>query len=526
MKSRVLKLLSLALALMMVVCVFSACGKDSGEGSDEVEVQYVDQDGNPIDPDSMGGDGDNSSEEGTASDSDKDTSSGKGTTSGKHTSSRGTTSKKTNSTANKGTSSTKVVTGKTKFEANPYSDIPAELKGTTVKVLLWRTPEATDTALATAFEKKTGIKVKYISVPNDNSSYSTKLATLVSSKESPDVVCMGATSFPSFAISYLEPLDKEVFRLEDPFWNKAYMNAYSINGRNYALSSYGTWYCDDTAYVTYYNPAALKKNGIETTPYQIWKANKSAWTVDKMVELARKFKAKNDTYHGISYQSNTIANPYLLAAGGEFVKYNGKKFSSNLSNSTVLNMSMKLADWYTEGLIEGWDSEGVGKGTVAFFDAIAYGMYKDANWFTIPTSQVECVPVAGTHTPANPKVWGIPKNATNAQGGAYFLRFFLDPNSFKETSFGSFENTFASKQMHEVFAYINSSSTPKTVNYTRGLLDFYDTGAYGTFTNALSSTTSANIKTSLDSFGRTMDAACNRANKKLATASTKPSYLK
>ena len=35
MKSRVMKILSLALALMMVVCVFAACGKDTGEGEQQ-----------------------------------------------------------------------------------------------------------------------------------------------------------------------------------------------------------------------------------------------------------------------------------------------------------------------------------------------------------------------------------------------------------------------------------------------------------------------------------------------------------
>lgn len=514
MKSRVMKILSLALALMMVVCVFAACGKDTGEGSDEVEITYVDQYGNPIDPDSLNSKDDDS----TASDGDTASTDDKTDDTGsKQTASRVTGGK---------TSSNAVVTGKTKFEADPYSDIPASLKGSTVDVLLWRTPEATDVALAEAFEKKTGIKVKYDYTPNNTAAYATRLATRVSSKDSPDLVSMGSGSFPSFAISYLEPLDKEVFRLDDPFWNKSFMDCYKINGKYYCLAASGTWYCDDVNYVTYYNPAALKQNGIETTPYQIWKQNKSAWTIDKMIELARKFKAKDDTFHGISYQSNTIPNPYMLSSGVDFVKYNGKEFTSNLSNTTVLNLSMQFADWYSEGLIEGWNSEGVGKGTVAFFDAISYGMYKDANWFTIPTTQVECVPVAGTHTPANPKVWGIPKNAKNAQGAAYFLRFFLDSESFKETSFGSFENTFATAQMHEVFMYMSAASTPKTINITRGVLDYYDTSAYNQFISKLNATTSANIKTELDTYSRTMDAACNRANKKLSTAQSKPSYVK
>lgn len=509
---RVLRLFALVLALMMMVSLFSACGET------ETVTQYVDENGNPIDYDPNAGNGGggepntDNSDEGDSTD----------------TSSQGGLSATTSgggSGNGNGGGSTEVVKGKTKFEKDPYSDIPASLKGTTVRVLLWRTPEATDTALAEAFTKKTGIKVEYVYTANNNSAYATKLATMISSKDSPDLVSMGSGTFPSFAITSLEPLDEEVFRLDDPFWNKTLVDGYKINGKAYALASYGSWYSDDVNFVTYYNPAALKANGIETMPYQIWKANKSAWSINKMVEIARKFKSKDDTYFGISYQSNTCPNPYMLSSGVDFVKYNGKEYTNNMNDATVLKTNMDLADWFQEGLVTGWNSAGVGAGTVGLFDAIAYGMYVDANWFTIPTSQIECVPVAGTHTPCNPKMWCVPKGAKNAQGAAYFLRFFLDSESFKETSFGSFKKTFATEQMYEVFMYMAADSTPKAINYSRGVLDHYDTSSYNQLCNKLSSTTSANIKTELDSFSSTMKAACNRANKNLKKVQTKPSYV-
>ena len=523
MKSSVMKLLALALSVMMIFSVFAACGEE------EVEYQYVDANGNPIDPDAMGGDDDDA----TASDD---------TTSGEETKDDGKKDDKDNSNSSQsgqsaaqqgsgkgdkdnGGSGNTASTGKTKFEADPYSDIPGNLKGTTVRVLLWRTPEKTDTELAAAFEKKTGIKVEYIYTANNNgAAYQTKLATMISSKDSPDVVSMGSGTFPSFAISSLEPLDSSVFRLDDPFWDEVLMDGYKINGKYYALAAPGTWYCNDVDFATYYNPASLKANGIETMPYQIWKANPSAWTVDKMVEIARKFKSKDDTYVGISFQSNTCPNPYMLTSGVDFVKFDGKEFTSNMADSTVLKTNMDLADWFSEGLIKGWDSAGVGAGTVGLFDAIAYGMYVDANWFTIPTTQIECVPVAGSHVAVNPKVWCIPKGAKNAQAAAYFLRFFLDSESFKETVFGDYKATFATEQMHEVFTYMANSSK-KTINYSRGVLDHYDTSSYNQLNNKLSSTTSANIKTELDSFAATMKAACNRANKNLKKVQTKPSYI-
>lgn len=524
MKSKVLKLLALVLSLMMIFSVFAACGEE------EPEITYVDQNGNPIDPDSLNNSKDQGSEDNTdntaseddnADDTTSDNNSSTSSGGGMSAAQQGSGSGNGNNNSQGGTNTT---TGKTKFEADPYSDIPASLKGTTVRVLLWRTPEKTDTELAKAFEKKTGIKLEYVYTANNNAAYSTKLATMISSKDSPDLVSMGSGTFPSFAITHLEPLDAGVFRLDDPFWDEVLMDAYKINGKYYALAAPGTWYCNDVDFATYYNPAALKANGIETMPYQIWKANKSAWTIDKMVEIARKFKSKDQSYFGISYQSNTCPNPYMLTSGVDFVKYDGKEFTSNMADSKVLKTNMDLADWFSEGLITGWNSAGVGAGTVGLFDAISYGMYVDANWFTIPTTQIECVPVAGTHVAVNPKVWCVPKGAKNAQGAAYFLRFFLDSESFKETSFKNYESTFATKQMHEVFTYM-ANSDKKTVNYSRGVLDHYDTSSYNTLCNKLSSTTSANIKTELDSFANTMKAACNRANKNLKKVQTKPSYV-
>lgn len=517
MKSRVVKCLALLLALMMTVSLFAGCGGDKSGTSSDDEIIYVDEFGNPIDPDSLGGNSDDATD-GDNDDGDNAATGGKNDTSSKKqnagTSGSGKGDKNNTTNANK---------GKTKFESDPYSDIPADLKGTTVSVLLWRTGEKTDHLLAEAFTKQTGIKVNLIEMPN-NGGYATKLASLISANESPDVCMMGSETFPSYAITSLEPLDESVFRLDDAIWDKSVMDAYKINGKYYGLSVAGSWYCNDTSYLTYYNPTALKANGIDTTPYQLWKDGK--WDVNAMLDIARKFKAKNANYHGLSIQTNTVPNPYMLSAGVDYIKYDGKSFSSNMSDSVVLSTNMDLADWFNTGLAEGWDSAGVGAGTVALFDAIAYGIYKEANWFTVSTDSLEVVPVAGKNVVANGKLWCVPKGAKNAQAAAYFIRFFLDPDSFKYTSFGSMENTISSSQQYEVWQYLTAASTPKTFNYTRGVLNYYDSSSFGSLTTAINSTTSANIKTVLDSNKSMVEAACKRSNTNLKKVRTKASYVK
>lgn len=508
MKSRVLKLASLALALMMVICLFSACGKDTGESSNktvikyEYEYEYVDENGNPITEDGA-----------PVEENDKDTGSKKGSTGKNNSSKKGASG----SGSGSGSGATEVVTGKTKFEADPYSDIPASLKGSTVKVLLWRDPWNYDITLKDGFEAKTGIKVEYIVAKGGN--YSTQLATLISSGDSPDVVNMGSDAFPSFAIASLEPLDKEVFRLDDPIWNKDLMDSFKINGKYYALAIPGSWYNDDLSYVSYYNPATLQACGIstESMPYNLWKSGN--WNINKLEEIIRKVDSMGSAYTGLSIQTEHILNPYMLSAGVDYVKYSNNEFSSNITNTKVVEMSEKLAGWYEDGLVSGWLATGIGDQTLGIFDAISFGMGSTVEWFSIPHSEVDVAPIAGNYTPASPKVWGVAKGAKNAQGAAYFLRYFLDPASLDMAS------TFATPEMYEVWKY-TTSGRKQAMNMTRGLLNYYDSSAYGTLSNKVSTSASAQIGTVLGQYENTINAACKRANKDIKKALAEPSYLK
>jgi|GEM_PF-1977324 len=503
MKANALKLASLFLAIAMMACLFAACGgsneADSGEDGGTIYVcgncGYEGESftvcpkcgtDNPAAPDNT----------------DSKLSGAQGQQGGSQGGSSG---------------------GNYKFAADPYSDIPSDVKGSTVDVLLWRPPIKTDTELVKAFEKKTGIKVNLISTPNNSAAYITKLASLISSGDAPDVVNLGAGNFPSFAITSLEPIDPEIFRLDDPFWNKGVMDQYKINGNYYGVSTAGSWYCDDTCYVTYYYPEKLKGMGITTMPYDLYKAGK--WNTDAVATIARKVHEKGTSYVGVSIQTNTISNPYMLAAGVDFVKYDGKQYTSNLGNANVLKYQQMLAQWYRDGLVGGWNSTGLQNGTVGLFDAISYGMYNEANWFTtIDPSVLDCVPVAGNATPSNAKLWGVGKGANNVKAGVYFIRFFIDPKSFDYTSFGSMKNTFEDAQMYDVWQIITNAKRAHTENLAIGCLTYYDTSAYANLTSKLSTTTAANIKTVLDEYGATMKAACNKANKYLGRAQKSPSY--
>ncbi len=522
MNAKVLKLLSLVLALAMVLCVFAGCSGDKGDSSDEVETIYVDEDGNPISLEDLNKDDDDTS---SKADDDKteskdETTDDKNDTSSKKGMSAATQGNNKNNTTNKVEK-----TGKTTFAKDPYSEISKDLKGSTVTVLLWRPPIKIDTELVAGFEKKTGIKVNLIHTENNTAAYTTKLGALIAAGEAPDVVNIGSSTFLSYAITSLEPLDEEVFRLDDKIWNKSIMDTYKINGKYYGLAVAGTWYCDDTSIVTYYNPKYLKDTlGIATMPWDLYKAGK--WTTDAVEDIARKCKDKKQGNVGLSIQTQSVNNPYMLAAGQDFATFDGKEYKSNLSNSVVLDTQRMLTQWYDDKIVTGWDSAGLVSGKVALFDAISYGMYKESNWWDIDHATFDCVPVAGTHTPSNAKLWGVAKGAKNVEAAVYFMRYFLDPASYADTSFKSFKNTFADEQMYDVWQEITKASRPKGSNISAGLLTYYDTGAYANLNTQLSTTTAANVKTVLDSYGSTMKAACNKAAKYLGRVQKEPSYVK
>lgn len=74
--------------------------------------------------------------------------------------------------------------------------VPKSLSGTTVRVLIWWTPGVTESAKAEAFEKATGIKIKFVQT-GLGGEYQTKLTSLIQQKNSPDLACINQVYYPA-----------------------------------------------------------------------------------------------------------------------------------------------------------------------------------------------------------------------------------------------------------------------------------------------------------------------------------------
>ena len=394
-------------------------------------------------------------------------------------------------------------------EANIYKNVP---KGE-VHVLMWRKYHKSEQLLIDQYSKLTGVKVK--TTVTTEQEYPTKLVSMVSGGNSPDVICFSAGNFPGLVTKSLQALKTQYFQLDSDCWNKNYMDAYKINGVYFGVAQPSSWSCEDCTYVTYYSPKVLQQCGVspDAMPYKLYTQGK--WNWETQAEIVRKAKNKNLT--GLALQSNDM---FMLSAGVDFAKYDGSKYTNQLGkvgNTSLLTSAwMEVAELKGDNCLAGWDLNNVQQGKVALFTAISYGLYNEGNWFTSSFAKnLEAVPVAGpkggtAYTPVRPKCWGVPKKAKNPEGAAYFLRYFLDTSEFDQSS------TFHNKQFETVYKKITSKDAKKTVMHGWGVSDYVESGTYSKICNALTATTPSNITTQLNAKKGSVQTGIARANKDLA----------
>ena len=272
------KMIASVSLLLVCVMAFSACGgkeKDPNESESNASTAS-----DTVSEDGVGGD--SSTDTGSVGSNISATgSNGGGTTGGNN--GGGTTG------GNNGGGTTQ--TGSTVFAKDYLSTIPASVKQKGVHLLMWREFDSYEKQVVDAFQKKTGMKVRTTITTEDE--YVTKLISLVTGSDAPDVFMMDTDFFPTSALKVGAALNKTTFRLDDPIWYKSYMDAFAINGNYYSVAVNGSFSCEDTNYVTYYRPSVLKASGITTMPYDLYKQGK--WTWDKELEYARTIKKNNST---------------------------------------------------------------------------------------------------------------------------------------------------------------------------------------------------------------------------------------
>lgn len=390
------------------------------------------------------------------------------------------------------------------------------LKGTTVKVLMWRNLAINEAQKIKDFEKKYGItvKVEYSTM----AAYISKLASLVTNNDSPDVAVMfdgGSTlqgMFPAGTLALFQPIEAAKQNLNDGFWNLPVMDKYKINGKHYTFIADSNWY--SCTAIVLYNKDLFNSLNI-TTPRELF--NQGNWNWDTLKSTALQVlnagRASGNNYIGAL--GGNAKMYYMLSAGTDFVTYNGSKFSSNITSPAVINAWTALAEMRESDAL----SYDTNVGT--FFGGNVSMLFTNI-WATLLNGGLGNLNFNADYVPfPSPKgskeimvagfnYFAIPKGAENPQAAGLFIRYFLD--SANNPPYKGLTNCPDSEDM---FKYVTSAKRTFHVPYSNGVIGYTNVAGLINLTDTLWNTAPQQITTVLQQNKSWVDNAVSNINRRL-----------
>lgn len=424
------------------------------------------------------------------------------TNTGGDNSGTGIVSQGNNSSSNSAGGSNSALTPSNSYEIDEekkqsfLESVPKSLSGTTVKVLVWWTPGVTETAKAQAFEKATGIKIKFVQT-GLGGEYVTKLSSLIQQKNSPDLACINQEYYPGVVMqNNFQTLDAAKLNLSDSIYDIDTMNMFKYNGKYYgAMVKSSTMI---TFYATFFNRDMFKKYGVKN-PEELWKEGN--WNWDTFVSTAQEIKNK-------AKLTNAVASEY----GGHYIVQSAGTDQVKLDNGKIINNSsdplLEKAWQFINDLTNKYNVLGGGSST---FTSGAVPMILTGNYVAqtgdlfekgckFEWGMVPCPCPAGQETivPSTVKLWGIPRGAKNAEAAGYWLRYWLDE---------SFDPADKPLWVNNQVKSVNNWLWEQKKQFTNfmGIVNYGGNYNWESMTNELSTTSSSNIKSVLDSWSGTID---------------------
>lgn len=315
--------------------------------------------------------------------------------------------------------------------------IPSSAKNKTIKVLSWN--EVTDVTGAenviANFTKETGIKVDW-EVVSTFDGYSTKVAALVASKNSPDVVRL--RDLDMGLIQVLQPMEDLGYDFTDAAWDSRVSKHYTFKSNLYAVNMRNTLLQQPRTLI--YNTNLIGKYDLED-PYTLWK--KGEWTWDKFEEICKIFTEETDDTHlaWTSYRWADAADVY----GVSLIKRSGDTFSENFTDAKLIKGWQTMTSFVEKGYTNNvrFDRNNFENGKILFFTESPIGVRRTHYYFTPlkKTGSLKVVPlptVSGGTTATimgEVEAYGVPQGAPNAELVPYFLRYYLDANNYDKDTF-------------------------------------------------------------------------------------------
>ena len=331
------------------------------------------------------------------------------------------------------------------FDTDAFiASMPESLKGTTVTFFNWYNPadRAAEKANIEAFEQLSGIKVNVIAP--EYKQYNDKLAGLVATGDSPDVIRM---SEPKMGwMKTLQPIVNTGYDFSSKEWNEDVKELYSVNGIQYAANlSYTPFVLFSTIQ---YHTDTMEEWGFED-PWELWK--KGEWTWEKMNEMSAEWIKQGPDYYGMA-TVNFEAPAATL--GLDFMSYDGSQWKMDLFGAEILDVWKNIVEMRENRLsVQGTNTtfDNVKhKALFGYVDSTSleasseYGgkMKKRGIWGVAPAPKWEGKEY---YVPMTELVaWGVPVGAKNPEAVPYFIshygnlaKYDLDTFFYKDENIGT-----------------------------------------------------------------------------------------
>ena len=203
-----------------------------------------------------------------------------------------------------------------------------DIKGTTVKMLLWYTPDKEEQEKLDAFEKMTGATVKVVKTTYGN--YQTKVAATIAAGSPVDCVMLGVDFYPSFLVRKLmQPIDSYIDK-KDPTLDFSAMNTMKWDNKYYGITSSK----EADFQVIFFNKTMFDNTPGVSNPLELYNAGK--WNWNTFADLCKKMTVKEGGVTKKYGFTQAQQKTFMQSSGASFFKIeNGTKVKVNLKESNV-----------------------------------------------------------------------------------------------------------------------------------------------------------------------------------------------
>lgn len=391
------------------------------------------------------------------------------------------------------------------------AQVPKILKNSTITIWSWNPAKEVTGAekVISDFEKKSGIKVKWVQIGYDE--YESRIAAAVNSGNAPDLIRYQG---PDIHRMYLCQDVKTAtgYDFKGSVWDKRVSDVYTVKGKIYGVNLTNTLV--NQPKVILYRKSNIEKYKLED-PYTLWKKGK--WTWDKMISIAEDFQSKNT--NGIPFEPYDHLD-YVEFSGNSIIKFDGNKFVNNIKDKSLFNQLKVMCNLRDDDITASsarQEDYFDGEGRILFmaFNSIALrstnAHLKDVkaedDLYAVPIPKIAN---AKSYPMSELEAYGIPKRAKNGAATYFFLRYYLDSSNYNKNTY------FCNKQALEVY---NACMKNKSLYYSTDSALAQAAGSSGVddITNyiRLQQGGAAQLKKQLDSLSPKFDLAVKKANEVL-----------